>query len=147
MSNTLNQEEIYKTFEEAVLKNIAADPDIRNEKYEFWDVINNYGQYFEYLYSEDKEEQKKSAETIKSLFVFLFEEIGGSNSDYLASAIGNAVYDSNILLKIKDEYLNINSEFSEKSMNRIYETALIPNKAIDKLKTYGLYCKWNHTML
>ena len=139
MSNTLKQEELYKTFEEAVLKNIASDPDIRNEKYEFWDVINNYRQYFEYLYSEDKEEQKKSAETIKSLFVFLFEEIGGSNSDYLASAIGNAVYDSNILLKIKDEYLNINSEFSEKSMNRIYETALIPNKAIDELKTYGLF--------
>lgn len=56
MSNTLNQEELYKTFEKAVLKNIAADPDIRNEKYEFLDVINNYGQYFEYLYSEDKEE-------------------------------------------------------------------------------------------
>lgn len=139
MSNTLNQEELHKTFEEAILKNIAADPDIRNEKYEFWDVINNYGQYFEYLYSEDKEEQKKSAETIKSLFVFLFEEIGGSNSDYLASAIGNAVYDSNIILKIKDEYLNINSEFSEKSMNRIYETALIPSKAIDELKTHGLF--------
>lgn len=139
MSNTLNQEELYKTFEKAVLKNIAADPDIRNEKYEFWDVINNYGQYFEYLYSEDKEKQKKSAKTIKSLFVFLFEEIGGSNSDYLASAIGNAVYDSNILLKIKDEYLNINSEFSEKSMNRIYETALIPSKAIHELKTYGLF--------
>lgn len=139
MSNKPNQEELYKTFEKAVLKNIAADPDIRNEKYEFWDVINNYGQYFEYLYSEDKEEQKKSAETIKSLFVFLFEKIGGSSSDYLASAIGNAVYDSNILLKIKDEYLNINSEFSEKSMNRIYETALIPNKAIDELKTYGLF--------
>lgn len=139
MSNTLTQEELYKTFEKAVLKNIAADPDIRNEKYEFWDVINNYGQYFEYLYSEDKNEQKKSAETIKSLFVFLFKEIGGSSSDYLASAIGNAVYDSNILLKIKDEYLNINSEFSEKSMNRIYETALIPNKAIDELKTYGLF--------
>lgn len=139
MSNTLNQEEFYQTFEKAVLTNIAADPDIRDEKYEFWDVINNYGQYFEYLYSEDKEEQKKSANTIKSLFVFLFEEIGGSNSDYLASAIGNAVYDSNILLKIKDKYLNINSEFSEKSMNRIYETALIPSKAIDELKTYGLF--------
>ena len=139
MSNKLNQEELYNQFEKSVLKNIAADPDIRNEKYEFWDVIKNYGQYFEYLYSEDKEDQKKSAETIKSLFVFLFEEIGGSNSDYLASAIGNAVYDSNILLKIKDEYLNINSEFSEKSMNRIYETALIPSKAIDELKTYGLF--------
>lgn len=139
MSNTLNQEELYKTFEKAVLTNIAADPDIRNEKYEFWDVIKNYGQYFEYLYSEDKEDQKKSAETIKSLFIFLFEEIGGSNSDYLASAIGNAVYDSNILLKIKDEYLNINSEFSEKSMNRIYETALIPHRAIDELKSYGLF--------
>lgn len=139
MSNTLNQEELYKTFEKAVLKNIAADPDIRNEKYEFWDIINNYGQYFEYLYSEDKEEQKKSANTIKSLFAFLFEEIGGSNSDYLASAIGNAVYDSNILLKIKDKHLNINSEFSEKAMNRIYETALFPNKAIDELKTYGLF--------
>lgn len=139
MSNTLNQEELNKTFEKAVLKNIAADLDIRNEKYEFRDIINNYGQYFEYLYSEDKEEQKKSAETIKSLFVFLFEEIGGSNSDYLASAIGNAVYDSNILLKVKDEYLNINSEFSKKSMNRIYETALIPHRAIDELKSYGLF--------
>ena len=139
MSNTTNQQELYNQFEKAVLKNITADPDIRDEKYEFWDVINTYGQYFEYFYSEDKEDQKKSAETIKSLFVFLFEEIGGSNSDYLASAIGNAVYDSNILLKIKDEYLNINSEFSEKAMNRIYETALIPNKAIDELKTYGLF--------
>ena len=139
MSNTPNQEELYKTFEKAVLKNIAADPDIRNEKYEFWDVINNYGQYFEYLYSKDNDEQKKSANTIKSLFVFLFEEIGGSNSDYLASAIGNAVYESNIILKIKDEYLDINSEFSEKAMNRIYETALFPSKAIDELKTYGLF--------
>lgn len=139
MSNTTNKQELYHQFEKAVLKNIAADPDIRNEKYEFWDVINNYGQYFKYLYSEDKEEQKKSANTIKSLFVFLFDEIGGSNSDYLASAIGNAVYDSNVLLKIKDEYLNINSEFSEKAMNRIYETALFPSKAIDELKTYGLF--------
>lgn len=139
MSNTLNHKELYNQFEKAALTNIAADPDICNEKYEFWDVINNYGQYFEYLYSEDKEEQKKSAETIKSLFVFLFEEIGGSNSDYLASAIGNAVYDSNILLKIKDEYLNINSEFSEKAMNRIYETALFPSQAIDELKNYGLF--------
>ena len=139
MSNTLNQEELYKTFEKAVLTNIAADPDIRNEKYEFWDIINNYGQYFEYLYSEDKEEQKKSAETIKSLFVFLFEEIGGSSSDYLASAIGNAVYDSNILLKIKDEYLNINSEFSRKTINRINQVALFPYGACDRLKKYGLF--------
>lgn len=139
MSNTTNQKELYKTFEKAVLKNIAADPDIRNEKHEFWDVINNYGQYFEYLYSEDKEDQNKSANTIKSLFVFLFEEIGGSNSDYLASAIGNAVYDSNIILKVKDDYLNSNSDFSEKAMNRIYETALFPNQAIDELKTYGLF--------
>lgn len=139
MSNTTNQKELYNQFEKTVLKNIAADPDIRNEKYEFWDVINNYGQYFEYLYSEDKEKQKKSAETIKSLFVFLFEEIGGSNSDYLASAIGNAVYDSNILLKIKDEYLNINSEFSEKVINRINQVALFPYGACDRLKKYGLF--------
>jgi hypothetical protein len=139
MSNKPNQEELYQTFEKAVLTNIAADLDIRDEKYEFWDVINNYGQYFEYLYSEDKNKQNTSANMIKSLFTFLFEEVGGSRSDYLASAIGNAVYDSNILLKIKDENLNINSEFSEKSMNRIYETALIPNKAIDELKSYGLF--------
>lgn len=139
MSNTFTQEELYKTFEKAALKNIAADPDIHDEKYEFWDVINNYRQYFEYLYSKDKEEQKKSANTIKSLFVYLFENIGGSNSDYLASAIGNAVYDSNIVLKIKNEYLDINSDFSEKAMNRIYETALSPNRAIDELKNYGLF--------
>ena len=30
MSNKPTQEELYKTFEKAVLKNIAADPDIRN---------------------------------------------------------------------------------------------------------------------
>lgn len=102
MSNTLNQEEFYKTFEKAVLKNIAADPDVYDKKYEFWDVINNYGQYFEYKYSEDKNEKDVSANMIKSLFGFLFEEIGGSRSDYLSSAIGNAVYDSNIILKIKD---------------------------------------------
>lgn len=139
MFNKPTQEELYKTFEKAVLKNIAADPDIRNEKYEFWDVINNYGQYFEYLYSEDKEEQKKSAETIKSLFTFLFEEVGGSHSDYLASAIGDAVYDSNILLKIKDKYLNINSEFSEKAISRINQVALFPYGACDRLKKYGLF--------
>ena len=139
MSNTLNHKELYNQFEKAALTNIAADPDICNEKYEFWDVINNYGQYFKYLYSEDKEEQKKSANTIKSLFVFLFEEVGGSNSDYLASAIGNAVYDSNIILKVKDEYLNENSKFSEKAMNRIYETALFPSQAIDELNSYGLF--------
>lgn len=139
MSNKPTQKELYKTFEKNVLKNIAADPDVYDKKYEFLNVINNYGQYFEYIYSEDKNKQDTSANMIKSLFTFLFEEIGGSNSDYLASAIGNAVYDSNILLKIKDKYLNINSEFSEKSMNRIYETALIPSKAIDELKTHGLF--------
>lgn len=139
MSNTTNQQELYNQFEKAVLTNIAADPDIRDEKYEFWDVINTYGQYFEYFYSEDKEDQKKSSNTIKSLFIYLFEEIGASNADYLASAIGDAVYDSNILLKIKDDYLNINSEFSEKAMNKIYETALFPHRAIDELKTYGLF--------
>lgn len=32
MSNTLNQEEFYKTFEKAVLKNIAADPDVYDKK-------------------------------------------------------------------------------------------------------------------
>lgn len=139
MSNTLNQEELYKTFEEAVLTNIAADPDIRDEKYEFRDVINTYGQYFEYFYSEDKEDQKKSSNTIKSLFIYLFEEIGASNADYLASAIGDAVYDSNILLKIKDEYLKENSEFSKKAINRINQVALFPYGACDRLKKYGLF--------
>lgn len=139
MSNKPNQEELYQTFEKDVLTNIAADPDIRDEKYEFWDVINNYGQYFEYLYSEDKNKQNTSANMIKSLFTFLFEEVGGSHSDYLASAIGDAVYDSNILLKIKDKYLNINSEFSEKAINRINQVALFPYGACDRLKKYGLF--------
>ena len=49
MSNTTNQQELYNQFEKAVLTNIAADPDIRDEKYEFWDVINTYGQYFKYF--------------------------------------------------------------------------------------------------
>ena len=139
MSNTLNQEEFYKTFEKAVLKNIAADPDVYDKKYEFWDVINNYGQYFEYKYSENKDKQDTSANMIKSLFIFLFEEVGGSSSDYLASAIGNAIYDSNIILKIKDEHLKENSEFSKKVINRINQVALFPYGACDKLKKYGLF--------
>lgn len=76
---------------------------------------------------------------IKSLFTFLFEEVGGSRSDYLASAIGNAVYDSNVLLTIKNEYLNINSEFSKKAINRINQVALFPYGACDRLKKYGLF--------
>ena len=139
MSNKLNQEELYNQFEKSVLKNIAADPDVYDKKYEFLDVINNYGQYFEYIYSEDKNKQDTSASMIKSLFTFLFEEVGGSRSDYLASAIGNAVYDSNILLKIKDEYLNINSEFSKKAISRINQVALFPYGACDRLKKYGLF--------
>ena len=139
MSNTTNQQKLYNQFEKAVLKNIAADPDIRNEKYEFWDVINNYGQYFEYIYSEDKNKQDISANMIKSLFTFLFKEVSGSRSDYLASAIGNAVYDSNILLKIKDEYININSEFSRKTINRINQVVLFPYGTCDRLKKYGLF--------
>lgn len=138
MSNITNQQELYNQFEKAVLKNIAADPDVYNEKYEFLDVINNYGQYFEYIYSEDKHEQDTSANMIKSLFTFLFEDVGGSRSDYLASAIGNAVYDSNVLLTIKDEYLNINSEFSKKAINKINQIALFPYGACDRLKKYGL---------
>lgn len=139
MSNKLNQEELYNQFEKSVLKNIAADPDVYDKKYEFLDVINNYGQYFEYIYSEDKNKQDTSANMIKSLFTFLFEEVGGSRSDYLASAIGNAVYDSNILLTIKDEYLNINSEFSKKAINRIIQVALFPYGACDRLRKYRLF--------
>lgn len=138
MSNTTNQQELYNQFEKAVLKNIAADPDVYDKKYEFLDVINNYGQYFEYIYSKDKNKQDTSANMIKSLFTFLFEEVGGSRSDYLASAIGNAVYDSNVLLTIKDEYLNINSEFSKKAINRINKVALFPYGTCDRLKKYGL---------
>ena len=139
MSNTTNQQQLYSQFEKAVLKNIAADPDVYDEKYEFLDVINNYGQYFEYIYSEDKDKQDTSANMIKSLFTFLFEEVGGSRSDYLASAIGNAIYDSNVLLTIKDEYLNINSEFSKKAINKINQVALFPYGACDRLKKYGLF--------
>lgn len=139
MSNTTNQQELYNQFEKTVFKNIAADPDVYDKKYEFLDVINNYGQYFEYIYSEDKNKQDTSANMIKSLFTFLFEEVGGSRSDYLASAIGNAVYDSNILLKIKDKYLNINSEFSKKAISRINQVALFPYGACDRLKKYGLF--------
>lgn len=139
MSNTLNQQKLYKTFEKAVLKNIAADPDVYDKKYEFLDVINNYGQYFEYIYSEDKNKQDTSANMIKSLFTFLFEEVGGSRSDYLTTAIGDAVYDSNILLKIKDKYLNINSEFSKKAISRINQVALFPYGTCDRLKKYGLF--------
>lgn len=140
--NIKTQEELYKSFESAALKNIAADRDLSSdERYEFLNTMNQYGKYFHYEYSEVEEEQKQSLGLIQELFVFLFEDTGGSHSDYLAYAISMATRDTNICLKVNSDSLSRDSEFGQKAIEQINRFAFFPDSEIENLKKYGIFTK------
>lgn len=143
MTNDIKaQEELRKSFEEAALKNIAADHDLSSdERYEFLNTMNRYGKYFHYVHSEEEEEQKQSLGLIQELFVFLFEDTGGSRSDYLAYAISMATRDTNICLKVNSESLSRDSEFGQKAIEQINRFAFFPEREIENLKKYGIFTK------
>ena len=136
------QEELYATFEKAALKNIAADCDLSSdERYEFLNTMNRYGKYFHYEYSEKEEELKQSLGLIQELFVFLFEDTGGSKSDYLAYAISIATLDTNICLKVNPDSLSKDSEFGKKAIEQINLFAFFPDREVENLKKYGIFTK------
>ena len=140
--NIKTQEELYKSFESAALKNIAADHDLSSdERYEFLNTMNRYGKYFHYVHSEEEEEQKQSLGLIQELFVFLFEDTGGSRSDYLAYAISMATRDTNICLKVNSDSLSRDSEFGQKAIEQINRFAFFPEREIENLKKYGIFTK------
>lgn len=141
-NNIKTQEELYKSFESAALKNIAADHDLSSdERYEFLNTMNRYGKYFHYVHSEEEEEQKQSLGLIQELFVFLFEDTGGSRSDYLAYAISMATRDTNICLKVNSDSLSRDSEFGQKAIKQINRFAFFPEREIENLKKYGIFTK------
>lgn len=141
-NNIKTQEELYKSFESAALKNIAADHDLSSdERYEFLNTMNRYGKYFHYVHFEEEEEQKQSLGLIQELFVFLFEDTGGSRSDYLAYAISMATRDTNICLKVNSDSLSRDSEFGQKAIEQINRFAFFPEREIENLKKYGIFTK------
>lgn len=141
-NNIKTQEELYKSFESAALKNIAADHDLSSdERYEFLNTMNRYGKYFHYVHSEEEEEQKQSLGLIQELFVFLFEDTGGSRSDYLTYAISMATRDTNICLKVNSDSLSRDSEFGQKAIEQINRFAFFPEREIENLKKYGIFTK------
>ena len=82
---------LVKRFEKVAIENIKKDLDIAEESQDFLEVISEYGDYLVFRNAKNEEEIEKSINLVKDLFIFLFPTVGGSRSDYLASAIANAV--------------------------------------------------------
>lgn len=73
------------------------------------------------------------------LFIFLFPTVGGSRSDYLASAIANAIEESKIVIDFKVESKKMNSDCCKKLYKAINSKAIYPFQAMNRLKKYNLF--------
>lgn len=122
---------IKKQFIEEALKEIHKDCDVSREGWQFESVMSNYKNYFTFKKSSNEEEVKNTSYLIKELFVFLFPEIGGSNADYLSSAIAKASRNLNIVLEINEDCFDMIRE-------EIDSNALNPIRAYNNLSKYGL---------
>lgn len=122
---------IKKQFIEEALKEIHKDCDVSREGWQFESVMNKYGNYFTFSKSSNEEEVKNTSYLIEELFVYLFPEIGGSNADYLSSAIAKASRSLNLTLEINQDCLDMIKE-------EIDTNALNPLRAYNNLSKYGL---------
>lgn len=119
--------EIKEQFIKEALKEIHKDWDVKREGWQFESVMNKYGNYFTFHKSSNEEEVKNTSYLIEELFVYLFPEIGGSNADYLSSAISKASRNINLVLEInKDCFDMIKEEIENNALNqlRTYQTLL-----------------------
>lgn len=119
--------EIKEQFINEALKEIHKDWDVKREGWQFESVMNKYGNYFTFHKSSNEEEVKNTSYLIEELFVYLFPEIGGSNADYLSSAISKASRNINLVLEInKDCFDMIKEEIENNALNqlRTYQTLL-----------------------
>ena len=123
--------EIKKQFIEEVLKEIHKDWDVSRESWQFESVMNKYGNYFTFYKSSNEEEVKNTSYLIEELFIYLFPEIGGSNADYLSSAIAKSSRNINLVIKINKDCFDMIKE-------EIENNALNPIKAYNNLSKYGL---------
>ena len=130
---------LVKRFEKVAIESIEKDLDIAEESQDFLEVISEYGDYLVFRNAKNEEEIEKSINLVKDLFIFLFPTVGGSRSDYLASAIANAVEESNIVLDFKVESKKMNSECCRKLYKAINSKAIYPFQAMNRLKKYNLF--------
>lgn len=123
--------EIREQFIEEALKEIHKDWDVSRGGWQFESVMNKYGNYFTFSKSSNEEDVKNTSYLIEELFVYLFPEIGGSNADYLSSAIAKASRSLNLTLEINQDCLDMIKE-------EIDTNALNPLRAYNNLSKYGL---------
>ena len=132
-------EKLVKRFEKVAIENIKKDLDIAEETQDFLEVLSEYGDYLIFRNAKNEKEIGQSINLVKDLFIFLFPTVGGSRSDYLASAIANAVEESNIVVDFKVESKKMNSECCRKLYKAINSKAIYPFQAMNRLKKYNLF--------
>ena len=130
---------LVKRFKKIAIENIEKDLDIVEESQDFLEVISEYGDYLVFRNAKNEEEIEQSINLVKDLFIFLFPTVGGSRSDYLASAIANAIEESNIIVDFKVESKKMNSECCKKLYRAINSKAIYPFQAMNRLKKYNLF--------
>lgn len=130
---------LVKRFEKVAIENIKKDLDIAEERQDFLEVISEYGDYLVFRNAKNKEEIEQSTNLVRDLFIFLFPTVGGSRSDYLASAIANAIEESNIIVDFKVESKKMNSECCKKLYKAISLKAFYPFQVINRLGKYNLF--------
>ena len=130
---------LVKRFKKIAIENIEKDLDIAEESQDFLEVISEYEDYLVFRKAKNEEEIEQSTNLVRDLFIFLFPTVGGSRSDYLASAIANAVEESNIVVDFKVESKKMNSECCKKLYRAINSKAVYPFQAMNRLKKYNLF--------
>ena len=130
---------LVKRFKKIAIENIEKDLDIVEESQDFLEVISEYGDYLVFRNAKSEEEIEQSINLVKDLFIFLFPTVGGSRSDYLASAIANAVEESNIVVDFKVESKKMNSECCKKLYKAINSKAIYPSQVMNRLKKNNLF--------
>ena len=130
---------LVKRFKKTAIKHIEKDLDIAEESQDFLEVISEYEDYLVFRKAKNEEEIEQSTNLVRDLFIFLFPTVGGSRSDYLASAIANAVEESNIVVDFKVESKKMNSECCKKLYRVINSKAIYPFQAMNRLKKYNLF--------
>ena len=130
---------LVERFKKTAIKHIEKDLDIAEETQDFLEVISEYGDYLVFRNAKNEKEIEQSINLVKDLFIFLFPTVGGSRSDYLASAIANAVEESNIVVDFKVESKKMDSECCRKLYKAINSKAIYPFQAMNRLKKYNLF--------
>ena len=130
---------LVKRFKKIAIENIEKDLDIAEESQDFLEVISEYEDCLVFRNAKNEEEIEQSMNLLRDLFIFLFPTVGGSRSDYLASAIANAIEESNIVVDFKVESKKMNSECCKKLYRAINSKAIYPFQAMNRLKKYNLF--------